>query len=55
MFEDRLRITDVEAAAKVISCAVQESIHSVRMFDSAIGEERLINALADMVHRYLFK
>ncbi len=54
-FEDRLRIADVEAAAKVISCAVQESIHSVRMFDSSISEERLINALADMIHRYLFK
>jgi AcrR family transcriptional regulator len=55
MFEDRLRITDVEAAAKVIACAIQESIHSVRLFDSSISEDRLIDALADMVHRYLFK
>ncbi|MCP3951279.1 MAG: TetR/AcrR family transcriptional regulator [Desulfobacterales bacterium] len=55
VFEDRLRITDMEAAAKVISCAVQESIHAVRIFDSAIGEERVVDALADMIHRYLFK
>jgi AcrR family transcriptional regulator len=55
MFEDRLRITDMEAAAKVIACAVQESIHSVRIFDSSIGEERVIDALADMIHSYLFK
>jgi AcrR family transcriptional regulator len=54
-FEDRLRITDLEAAAKVISCAVQETIHAARLFDSPIGEERLIDALADMIHRYLFK
>lgn len=54
-FEDRLRITDLEAAVKVIACAVQETIHAVRLFDSPIDEKRLIDALADMVHRYLFK
>jgi len=54
-FGDRLRITDLEAAAKIISCSVQETIHSVRLFDSPIGEERLIDALAEMIHRYLFK
>ena len=55
MFEDKLRITDMEAAAKVVSCSVQETIHSVRLFDSDIGEARMIDALADMIHRYLFK
>ncbi len=54
-FEDRLRITDLEAAARIISCSVQETIHSVRLFESSIGEKRLIDALADMIHRYLFK
>jgi AcrR family transcriptional regulator len=54
-FGDRLRITDLEAAAKIISCSVQETIHSVRLFDSPIGEKRLIDALAEMIHRYLFK
>jgi len=55
MFEERLRITDMEAAAKVITCSVQETVHSVRLFDSNIGEARMIDALADMIHRYLFK
>ncbi len=55
MFEDRLRITDLEAAAKVIACSVQEAIHAVRLFDSPISEERMIDALADMIHRFLFK
>jgi len=54
-FEDRLRIIDLEAAAKVISCSVQETIHAVRLFESPIGEERMIDALAEMIHRYLFK
>lgn len=54
-FEDRLRVTDLEAAAKIISCSVQETIHSVRLFDSPISEKRSIDALADMIHRYLFK
>ena len=55
VFEDRLRITDLEAAAKVISCSVQQAIHSVRLFDSPVDEPRVIDALADMIHRYLFK
>ena len=55
MFKERLRITDMEAAAKVVACSVQETIHSVRLFDTGIGEARMIDALADMIHRYLFK
>ena len=54
-FKDQLRITDLEAAARVVSGAVKESIHSVRLFNSPINEERIIDALADMIHRYLFK
>jgi len=55
MFEDRLRITDVRAAARVIAGSVEETIHSLRLFDSPISEKRMIDALADMIHRYLFK
>ena len=54
-FGDRLRVTDLEAAAQIISCAVKESIHSVRLFNSPISEQRLFDALADMIHRYLYK
>ena len=54
-FEDRLRITDLEAATKVIACAVQETVQAARLFNSPIGETRLIDALTDMIHRYLFK
>lgn len=54
-FKDQLRVSDLEAATKVVACAVQETIHSVRLFNSPIGEARLIDALTDMIHRYLFK
>ncbi len=55
MFAERLRITDLEAAAALVACSVEETIHSIRLFDSPIGEDRMIDALADMIHRYLFK
>ena len=54
-FKERLRITDLEAAVKVIASAVQETIQATRLFNSPIGEARLIDALTDMIHRYLFK
>jgi len=53
-FEDRLRVTDLEAAAVVVSNAVEIVVHHIKLFETAVPEERLIDALTDMIHRYLF-
>jgi len=53
--KDRLRTKDVEAAAWVVYCAFEEVVHSVKIFESRVAEERLINELSDMISRYLFK
>lgn len=53
-FEDRLRVVDLEAAAVVVSNAVEIVVHHIKIFATAVPEDRLIDALADMIHRYLF-
>lgn len=53
--QDRLRITDMEAAARVIANAFETTLHSVIIFESKIEQERLFNALIDMTATYLFK
>ncbi len=53
--EDRLRVVDLEAAAMVISNAVETTVHQIKLFDAPVSEDRLIDALADMIHRFLFK
>jgi hypothetical protein len=52
--QDVLRVDDLEAAAFVIASAVEEVVHSIKMFEAPLAEERLVNALADMIHSYLF-
>lgn len=51
---ENLRVDDLEAAAYVISSAVEEVVHSIKMFDAPMDEARLAAALADMIHSYLF-
>ncbi|WP_147822247.1 TetR/AcrR family transcriptional regulator [Salidesulfovibrio onnuriiensis] len=50
----RLRITDLEAAARVISAAMEEVVHSECFFDQTVERERTFGELADMLCRYLF-
>ena len=52
---DNLRVTDLEAAARVVSYAFEETMHSVAVFGTDIERERLYEALADMTAVYLFK
>jgi AcrR family transcriptional regulator len=52
---DKIRIRDVEAAAAVVYCAFEEVVHSIKIFEPKVAEERLINELSDMISRYLFK
>ena len=53
-FRDKLRITDIKTAAHVISAAVEEIICSITIFGENQDADRLIDGLADMIHRYLF-
>lgn len=49
-----LRVTDLEAAARVVANAFEETMHSVAVFGTDIDRERLYAALEDMVAAYLF-
>ena len=53
-FRDNLRITDIKTAAHVVSAAVEEIICSITIFGDGQDADRLIDGLADMIHRYLF-
>nr|WP_321255180.1 TetR/AcrR family transcriptional regulator [uncultured Pseudodesulfovibrio sp.] len=52
---DRLRITDMEAAAQVVANAFEETMHSVATGRPHVEQNRLYNALIDMTSIYLFK
>jgi len=49
-----LRVQDLEAATRVVVAAVEEVVHSIKMFDAPMEEQRLVSALADMIHSFLF-
>ena len=53
-FREKLRITDIKTAAYVVSAAVEEIICSIKIFGEDQDPDRLIDGLADMIHRYLF-
>ena len=53
-FLDKLRIKDIKTAARIISAAVEEIICSITIFGKDQEADRLIDGLADMIHRYLF-
>jgi AcrR family transcriptional regulator len=48
------RVQDLEAAAELIYYAIEEVSHRAVLFDSPVGEERLVGELQDMLLRYLF-
>lgn len=54
-FGDRLRVTDLEAAAVVVANAMEETTHKIAVSTPPVEAERLYDALADMVAAYLFK
>ena len=53
-FRDTLRITDIKTAARITTAAVEEVICSITILGHDEDAERLLNGLADMIHRYLF-
>jgi len=52
---DRLRVDDLEAAAWVVVFSMESVIHSMKMHEPPIAEERLRAALADAVYRLLYR
>jgi AcrR family transcriptional regulator len=53
--QEKLRVKDIEAAAIVVCNASEEVLHSVMTFSTGIDDQRLIEALSDMIYQYLFK
>lgn len=52
---DSLRVTDLEAGARVVAYAFEETMHTVAVFGDPMDRARLYEALADMTAVYLFK
>lgn len=50
-----LRVDDLEASAWIVVLSMEAVIHSMKMFEPPIAEERLRAVLADMVHRLLYR
>lgn len=55
MRRDDLRISDIEASARIIYKSAEEVIHSINIFKPDIDENRLLRSLEDMICRYLFE
>lgn len=49
------RVADLEAAAELIYYTIEEVAHRSVLFDSLVGEERLVHTLQEMFVRYLFE
>lgn len=52
---ESLRISDLEAAARVVVLALEEVVHTIKIFGAPIEESRLLDALGDMVYRFLYE
>lgn len=48
------RVQDLLAAAELIYYAIEEVSHRAVLFESPVGEERLVKALQEMLLRYMF-
>ncbi len=51
----RYRVRDLEAATELVYYAIEEVAHRAVIFDSPVGDERLIREIQDMLSRYLFE
>ncbi|MFH2008122.1 MAG: TetR/AcrR family transcriptional regulator [bacterium] len=51
---ESLRVDDLQAASLVVVSAVEAVVHSLKMFEAPMEDERIIDALADMIHSFLF-
>lgn len=49
-----LRVRDLDAAAEIVHAVIEEVSHRAVLFDSSVGEERLVREAQAMLTRYLF-
>ena len=54
-FGDRLRISDPEAAAVLLTRVIEDTVHGIKYDKEPIGKDRLVSELADMLCLYLLK
>jgi len=47
-------VPDLEAAAWVVASSMESVIHDIKMFDPPVEPERMLDALAEMLHRFLY-
>ena len=52
---EALRVEDLEAAAWVVAQGVEAAVHGIKIFGAPLSQKRLVEALADMLHRFLFR
>lgn len=52
---DVVNVTDMEAAAELVHFTVEEVAHRAIIFQSKIGEKRLVEQLTEMLSRYLIE
>jgi len=55
IFEEDLRIKNMEAAAFVIHSAVEKVAHSIQLLGTEIDKDSILDELSDMINTYLFK
>ncbi|MBN2526296.1 MAG: TetR/AcrR family transcriptional regulator [Deltaproteobacteria bacterium] len=53
-FRNRIRVDDFETANLLVGMVVETVVHSIVMGISPLDADRLLPALTDMLHRYLF-
>ena len=53
-WKDRLRITDIDAAAIIIQTSTEEIVHTLMFSKNKVSGERIIDELTEMLFRYLF-
>jgi AcrR family transcriptional regulator len=54
--KDRLRVTDIDAAAHIVISAAEEIVHASKIFGTVhVEEDRMLSGLADMICRFLLK
>lgn len=52
--KDALRVTDLRAACEVVVQAIEAVVHGIRIFGAEDDGQAQLDALGDMIHRFLY-
>jgi len=52
---DRLRVDDLRSACQVVVQAIEAVVHGIKIFGQPEGADAQLDALGDMIHRFLFR